>query len=184
VTGGADGSGAGDGSGTRVLLLGMMGSGKTSVGTEIAARTGWPYRDNDSLVGEMAGVPTAQLLEREGVGAMRAAESAALRRAVDDPGPLVAGVAGGVVEVPEDLELLRRTDALVVYLHAPLDVLVERVGDGGGRPFLQPDPAAALRRLFDGREPRYREVADLVVDTTTGRPADHAAQVLAALSGR
>jgi shikimate kinase len=167
--------------GTRVLLLGMMGSGKTSVGEEIADRTGWAYRDNDSLVSELAGVPTAQLLERDGVAALRTAESAALRRAVDDPGPLVAGVAGGVVEVPEDLELLRRTDALVVYLHAPLAVLVDRVGDGGGRPFLQPDPATALRRLFEGREPLYREVADLVVDTATGTPADHAAQILAAL---
>jgi len=170
-----------DGSGTRVLLLGMMGSGKTSVGEEIAGRTGWSYRDNDSLVGELAGVPTAELLERDGVDALRATESAALRRAVDDPGPLVAGVAGGVVEVDEDLELLRRTDALVVYLHAPLDVLVERVGDGAGRPFLQPDPATALQRLYDGREPLYREVADVVVDTSTGSPADHANQVLAAL---
>jgi shikimate kinase len=167
--------------GTRVLLLGMMGSGKTSVGEEVAARTGWTYRDNDSLVGEIAGVPAADLLERDGVDALRSAESAALRRAIDDPGPLVAGVAGGVVEVAEDLELLRRTDALVVYLHAPLDVLVERVGDGGGRPFLQPDPATALRRLFEGREPLYREVADVVVETATGNPAEHAAQVLAAL---
>jgi len=169
------------GSGTRVLLLGMMGSGKTSVGEEIAARTGWAYRDNDSLVGELTGLPTAELLERRGVDALRDAESAALRRAVDDPGPLVAGVAGGVVEREADVELLRRTDALVVYLHTPLDVLVERVGDGGGRPFLQPDPATALRRLFDGREPIYRQVADLVVDTSLGTPADHATQVLAAL---
>jgi shikimate kinase len=167
--------------GTRVLLLGMMGSGKTTVGEEIAARTGWAYRDNDSLVGELAGMPTADLLERKGEGALRETESAALRRAIDDPGPLVAGVAGGVVERDEDVELLRRTDALVVYLHAPIDVLVERVGDGGGRPFLQPDPATALRRLFEGREPRYREVADLVVDTSQGTPADQAAQVLAAL---
>ncbi|HTE72215.1 MAG TPA: shikimate kinase [Actinomycetes bacterium] len=167
--------------GTRVLLLGMMGAGKTSVGEEIAARTGWAYRDNDSLVGELAGLPTAELLERDGVDALRDTESAALRRAVDDPGPLVAGVAGGVVEREADVELLRRTDALVVYLHAPLDVLVERVGDGGGRPFLQPDPATALRRLFDGREPLYRQVADLVVDTSQGTPADHASQVLAAV---
>ena len=165
-----------------VLLLGMMGSGKTSVGQEIAARTGWPYRDNDSLVAEMAGLPTAELLDRDGVDALRDAESAALRRAVDDPGPLVAGVAGGVVERPDDLELLRSTDCLVVYLHTPVDVLVDRVGDGGGRPFLQPNPEGALRRLYAGREPRYREVADVVVDTTTGSPADHATQVLAALS--
>ena len=167
-------------SGTRVLLLGMMGAGKTSVGRALAARTGWAYRDNDSLVAEIAGVPTAELLDRDGVEAMRDAESAALRRAIDDPGPLVAGVAGGTVERPDDVALLRSTDALVVYLHAPVEVLVARVGDGAGRPFLQPDPETALRRLFDGREPLYREVADLVVDTTTGSAEDHAEQVLAA----
>jgi shikimate kinase len=167
----------------RILLVGMMGAGKTSVGEEISARTGWPYRDNDTAVAEVAGVDTATLMERSGVDALRAAESQALRRAVDDPGPLVAGVAGGVVERPDDLALLRGTDAFVVYLHTPIDLLVDRVGDGAGRPFLQPDPEAALRRLFAGREPLYREVADLVVDTSSGTPADHAGAVLVALTG-
>ena len=167
--------------GERVLLLGMMGSGKSSVGAALSARTGWPYRDNDAMVAEIAGVDTPTLLARDGVQALRAAESAALRSAVTDPEPLVAGVAGGVVERPEDLAVLREASAFVVYLHAPLAVLVARVGDGEGRPFLQPDPAAALARLYAGREPRYREVADLVVDTTTGTPEDHATQVLAAL---
>ena len=88
----------------------------------------------------------------------------------------------GVVERADDLALLRDTTAYVVYLHAPLDVLVRRVGDGGGRPWLQPDPETALRSLFAGREPLYREVADLVVDTDRGDAGDHAAQVLAALA--
>ena len=77
----------------------------------------------------------------------------------------MAGVAGGVVERRRTSALLRGTDAFVVYLHAPVDVLVKRVGDGAGRPWLQPDPETALRSLFAGREPVYREVADLVVDT-------------------
>lgn len=165
----------------RVLLLGMMGAGKTSVGREISRLTGWPYRDNDAMVAEIAGVDTAALLERDGLEALRDTESAALRRAVEGPGPIVAGVAGGVVERPDDLALLRATDAYVVYLHAPVEVLVERVGSGAGRPWLQPDPEAALRALFDGREPLYREVADLVVDTARGDAAEHAAVVVAAL---
>jgi shikimate kinase len=159
----------------------MMGAGKTTVGRGIAAATGWPYRDNDELVTAAVGVDAPTLLDRDGVDALRDAESAALRLATTDPGPLVAGVAGGVVERPDDVELLRRTDAFVVYLHTPLEVLVERVGDGAGRPFLQPDPAAALRRLLTGREPLYREVADLVVDTATGGPDDHVRAVLAAI---
>jgi shikimate kinase len=113
---------------------------------------------------------------------MRDAESAALRHALDGPGPLVAGVAGGVVERADDVTLLRETGAFVVYLHAPVEVLVARVGSGAGRPWLQPDPETALRSLFEGREPLYRDVADLVVDTDRGDAADHAAQVVAAVA--
>lgn len=166
---------------TTLLLMGMMGAGKTTVGQEIAARTGWPYRDNDELVREIAGVDAPTLLDRDGEEALRRAESAALRRAVEHAGPLVAGVAGGVVDRPDDLDLLRTTDAVVVYLSTPLEVLVERVGDGAGRPFLQPDPAAALERLLEGRDPRYREVADVVVDTSTGSAAEQAERLLARL---
>ncbi len=72
----------------------------------------------------------------------------------------------------------------MVYLHTPVDLLVQRVGDGSGRPFLQPDPESALRRLYAGREPLYREVADLVVDTSSGDAESHADQVVQALRDR
>jgi shikimate kinase len=166
----------------RVLLMGMMGAGKTTVGREIQARTGWPYRDNDEAVAELAGMPTRELLEQRGRDALRAAESQALQNSLAHDPPFVAGVAGGVVEVEADMAALRSTDAFVVYLHTPIDVLVERVGTGEGRPWLQPDPETSLRRLYDGREPLYREVADLVVDTSTGDASSHADQVLHALA--
>ena len=168
----------------KILLLGMMGAGKTSVGRALTARTGWPYRDNDEAVALLTGLPTRELLERRGKGALRTAESQALRSALAEDPPLVAGVAGGVVETAEDLAALRGTDAFVVYLHTPVDVLVERVGDGAGRPWLQPDPETALRTLFAGREPLYREVADVVVDTSAGDADAHADQVVQAMQGR
>ena len=167
----------------KILLLGMMGAGKTSVGRALTARTGWPYRDNDEAVALLTGLPTRELLERRGTGALRTAESQALRSALAEDPPLVAGVAGGVVESAEDLAALRGTDAFVVYLHTPVDVLVQRVGDGAGRPWLQPDPESALRTLFAGREPLYREVADVVVDTSTGDADAHADQVVQAMQG-
>jgi shikimate kinase len=168
----------------KVLLVGMMGAGKTSVGRALTARTGWPYRDNDEAVAMLTGLPTRELLERRGTAALRNAESLALRSALAEDPPLVAGVAAGVVESAEDLAALRGTDALVVYLHTPVDVLVQRVGDGAGRPWLQPDPEAALRRLYAGREPLYRDVADVVVDTSTGDADTHADQVMQALRDR
>jgi shikimate kinase len=167
-----------------VLLLGMMGSGKTSVGHALQARTGWPYRDNDELVASITGLDTRTLLDERGEKALREAESRALQLATTSPPPLVAGIAGGVVVSAEDRAALRDSDALVVYLHAPVDLLVARVGDGAGRPWLQPNPRAALQRLYDGREPLYREVADLVVEVGEGTPDDHAAAVLESLRNR
>ncbi|MEO7979470.1 MAG: shikimate kinase [Sporichthyaceae bacterium] len=166
----------------RVLLLGMMGAGKTSVGRGVAARTGWRYRDNDEAVEELTGLPTRELHEQRGTGALRAAEAQVLHDALVAPPPNVAGVAGGVVESDADVQALRDADAFVVYLHTPVDELVRRVGDGAGRPFLQPDPEAALRRLYAGREPLYRSVADLVVDTSVGDADAHADQVVRALT--
>ena len=166
----------------RVLLIGMMGSGKTSVGREIQARTGWPYVDNDDAVLRDTGLPTRALHEQRGTHALRAAESHVMHAALVAPPPYVAGIAAGVVESPEDVAALTAADAFVVYLHTPLDVLIRRVGSGVGRPWLQPDPATALRVLSQGREPLYREVADLVVDTSVGDAASHADQVVAALT--
>jgi shikimate kinase len=168
----------------RVLLTGMMGAGKTSVGRALEARTGWPYRDNDEIVAEVEGMPTDELLERRGLDELRAAESRALARVLETDPPLIAGVAGGVVESPADREALRSPDAFVVYLHAPIELLVKRVGTGAGRPWLQPDPEKAMRRLFEGREPLYREVADLVIDTQDGDAHQHADQIVAALDRR
>ncbi len=166
----------------RVLLLGMMGAGKTSVGRALQARTGWPYRDNDEAVAMLTGLATRVLHEQRGTEALRAAESQVLQDALTAPPPFVAGVAGGVVESAADRDALRGAAAFVVYLHTPVDELVRRVGDGGGRPFLRPDPETALRRLYAGREPHYRAVADLVVDTTQGDADAHADLVVRALA--
>ncbi len=165
----------------RVLLIGMMGSGKTSVGRALSDRTGWGYRDNDEIVAEGEGIATDELLERAGRDALRAAESRALTRVLEQDPPLIAGVAGGVIESPQDRRRLESPDAFVVYLHAPIEVLVERVGSGEGRPWLQPDPEAAMRRLFDGREPLYREVADLVLDSQDSDAEKHADRILVEL---
>ena len=133
----------------------------------------------------LAGMPTAELLERRGTrrAARRRVPGADVRAG---RGPAAGGRGRrrrrGVGRGPS--AALRGTDAFVVYLHTPVEVLVQRVGDGAGRPFLQPDPESALRRLFAGREPLYREVADLVVDTSSGDAESHADQVVQALRDR
>lgn len=167
----------------RVLLMGMMGAGKTSVGVALSARTGWPYLDNDELVARATGKPTPEVLTEEGLGALREAESAALTEALTMPAPVIAGVAGGVVDDVHDRERLRESEAVVVWLRARIETLVQRVGVGEGRPWLQPDPETALRKLYEGRADRYRSAADLVVDVDDIPPTVVAERILGYLSG-
>ncbi len=165
----------------RVLLMGMMGTGKSSVGRELSRRTGWRYVDNDELVEIAAGIPTRDVLRQRGEPGLREAESGALRIGLRLERPVIASVAGGVVTVPEDVAALRESDAVVVWLTAPLEVLAQRVR-GTGRPWeLDEDPLAKLTRLYEGREERYRALADIVVDTARCSPEEAAAQIVEAL---
>ncbi len=164
----------------RILLMGMMGVGKTSVGRALSRLTGWRYVDNDELVEIAMGVGAREIHERGGREAIREAESAALRKALEVEPPLVAGVAGGVVDVPADLDLLRATDAFIAWLNAPIEVLARRVA-GSDRAWISEDPEAALRRLYAGREEKYAAAADVTVDTHQNDPTRCAELILTAL---
>jgi len=146
----------------RVLLVGMMGAGKTTVGHALESLLGWPYFDNDELLRRAVGKDTRRVQQEDGELALRRAESAALDVALVEGGPLVAGVAGGVVLDPLDRQRLR-TGGFVVWLRAELTTLARRV-DGTDRPWLRGDPLAALQELYAGREDLYASVASLVVD--------------------
>ena len=166
-----------------VLLVGMMGAGKSAVGRAVAARTGWPYVDNDELVGQATGRTPPEVVAEGGERALRSAETDALRRALALRPPAVAGVPGGAVLDPDNRDRLRAAPC-VVWLRARHETLVSRVGTGAGRAWLQPDPAAAVARLAAVREPYYAEVADLVVDVDELSPEAAADVVIAAVEGR
>ena len=166
----------------RVLLVGMMGAGKTTVGNALSALTGWVYLDNDELVQRATGRPTPEVLVTSDEVTLRQVEAAVLDEALAAEPPVIAGVAAGAVT---DAEARRRMSdgAFVVYLRAPIALLAERVGTGAGRPWLGDDPAAALEQLFEGREPLYAEVADLVLDVPGVAPEALAARIVGALNG-
>lgn len=172
------------GAGPRLLLVGMMGAGKSTVGEAIAARTGWPYLDNDELVHRATGCTAREILQADGEQALREAESAALTEALRLTPPVVAGVAGGAVLVRGDRQRIAAAPA-VIWLRASVDTLLARVGADARRPWLQPDPRAAITRMAAVREPLYAAVADLVVDVDTEPPDRIAERVLARFaSGR
>jgi shikimate kinase len=161
----------------RVLLVGMMGAGKTTTGRLVAERLGCPYLDSDEEVQRMTGHSVPELLRSEGEAAFRTAETAALDDALERNRQVVVSVAGGAVLDPYNRQLIKRS-GIVVWLRASVATLCARVGDGAGRPLLDEGPPAALARLAAVRRPYYEDVADAVVDVDGLSPEDVAEKVL------
>ena len=163
----------------RILLIGMMGAGKTTVGHALTDLLGWPYWDNDELLLRAIGRTTREVQEQDGEHALRRAESRALDVALTEGGPLVAGVAAGVVTDPLDCERLR-TGGYVVWLRASLGLLARRVA-GTNRPWLGDSPLIALEQLYVGREHLYATVASQIVDVDDKDPGGIARLITAGL---
>jgi shikimate kinase len=162
----------------RLVLVGMMGSGKTTVGRELAARLGWAFRDSDAMIEASTGSTVAELFATGGEDGFRTEESRVLAEALAGTGPVVVSAAGGTVLAPENRAVLAAHT--VVWLRADPATLAARVGTGEGRPLLQADPAGTLVGLDAVRRPLYEEVADVVVDVDALDPATVVDRVLAA----
>ena len=160
----------------RILLIGMMGAGKTTVGRELARRTGRPFLDNDVLVGELTGRAPAAIDSEDGEDALHLAEIAAFRAALDRPGPAVIAVAGAVVDDPEASRELARA-GLVVWLRARPETLRERIGAGLGRRTDATDVDWLTARAAE-REMRYAAVAGFRIDVDNLDPAQAADLIL------
>jgi shikimate kinase len=163
-----------------VALVGMMGSGKSSVGAALAARTGGVLVDLDEVVEHAAGRSIAELFADEGEPGFRVRELDALVSVLRTGQATIVATGGGVVTSPEARAVLA-DGATVVWLDAPVEVLAERVAGGEGRPLLAGDPLARLRALDAERRPLYSALADVIVDATVGAPDAVADRVLAAL---
>jgi shikimate kinase len=145
-----------------VVLMGMMGSGKTSVGRLLSERTGWPYLDNDDMLQASAG-HTARELAELGEDELRRAEVQALAQAMAARPPVIIAAAAGVVLDPSVGKLLH--DAFVVWLRASPGVLAERAAGAEHRPWLEADPESWLAEADAVRAPAYRALATIEVAT-------------------
>lgn len=155
-----------------VVLVGLMGSGKSTVGRLLAERLHRPLFDSDQMIEARTGRTVREIFVSDGEPAFRSLETESLADALESTTPSVIAAAGGVVLSEANRALLRDANARVVWLRADPAILVERVLSAGHRPLLDDDPLAVLRRMAQTREPLYREVADLVVTVDGRSPAD------------
>ena len=162
-----------------VVLVGPPGAGKTSVGKAIARARGVAFRDTDDDVADALGKSIPEVFIDEGEAVFRAAEQAAVARAlVQHDGVLALG--GGAVT---DETTRQNLDGhMVVFLDVSLTDAVARVGLARDRPLLLGSPRSQLKQLMDARRPLYEEVATLVVDTAEASADEVADRVLAGLA--
>lgn len=145
-----------------MVLIGLMGSGKSTVGPRLAGRLGLPFADNDAILLRRSGRTARDIEQSEGFDALHRAEADALLEALRTPAVIAA--AAGAVPEPDVARALRGAE--VVYLRADPDVLAGRLlHDDGYRPIGR-DPHELLREQFRQRDDAYRAVASLVVDAT------------------
>ena len=158
-----------------VVLVGFMGSGKSSVGRVLARRFGVPFVDVDERIESEAGCRIRDLFGREGEPAFRVREKAALRDVLSVKGCVIA--TGGGAFADEENRALLRSYAPVVYLEAAVETLLGRLSGDLGRPLLRGrDREEAVRELLSRREPGYR-TADVTVRTDGRTVEDVAGQV-------
>ncbi|MEZ5216816.1 MAG: shikimate kinase [Ilumatobacteraceae bacterium] len=157
--------------GEHLVLVGLMGVGKSTVGRRLADRLGRVFLDSDSLIEARAGRSVRDIFAEDGEAAFRDLETEVLRDALASDVPSVIAGGGGIVVRPENREVLREGAERVVWLRAGVDTLVARVSQGGHRPLLDADPTGVLTRLDAEREPWYRDVAHVVIGVD-GRSVD------------
>lgn len=163
-----------------IFLVGMPGAGKTTIGRTLAKRLDMTFADSDKELMARTGVSIATIFEIEGEAGFRVRESAALAELVQRD-RLVLATGGGTVLAPENRRLLKE-NGTVIYLCATLEDLWQRTRRDLNRPLLQTeDPRATLETLLQTRDPLYREVAHLIVDTGTQSVARLTTDILARL---
>ncbi len=165
--------------GRRIFLVGPMGSGKTAVGKRLARRLGLDFVDSDAAIEARCGVDIPFIFEREGEAGFRERECRLIDELTCRP-DIVLATGGGAAQDPQSRARLGERGT-VVYLHTSVAQQLRRTR-GGRRPLLaRGDPRATLEGLMAVRDPQYREIADVIVDTDGRRVAEVVAEIIVQL---
>ncbi|SDT26468.1 shikimate kinase [Halopseudomonas xinjiangensis] len=152
-----------------VFLIGPMGAGKSTIGRLLAKELKFPFKDSDREIEARTGADIPWIFDVEGEEGFRERESAMIAELTAEEG-IVLATGGGVVMRPENRKALAN-GGLVVYLRTSVEQQLQRTAKDRQRPLLQtPDPEKVLRDLMARRDPLYREIADLTIDTDQRGP--------------
>jgi shikimate kinase len=165
-----------------IVLVGMMGAGKSSIGRRLGTRLGLPFIDADTEIEERAGMTISELFEKYGEAYFRAGEARVIARLLDG-GPRVLATGGGAF-MNANIRAQLRAKGISVWLKADFDLLLRRIKRRNDRPLLKTDdPASRLKALIEERYPVYAE-ADLIIHS---RDAPHeivVEEIISALADR
>ena len=154
-----------------LFLIGPMGAGKSTIGRQLSRQLKRPFHDSDHEIENRTGVDIPLIFELEGEAGFRKRESAMIAELTQRPGIILATGGGAILDPVNRQHLSER--GTVIYLHTTVDQQLSRTSRDRNRPLLQTeDPRARLEALMSEREPLYREIADLVVDTDGQRVQD------------
>jgi shikimate kinase len=163
-----------------IVLIGMMGAGKTCIGRKLAERLELPFVDADQEIAQAAGCSIADIFALHGEAAFREGERRVIARLLDEPVHVLA--TGGGAFINEQTRAKIRERAIAVWLRADAELLLRRVTRRNNRPLLQQgEPRSVLEKLMAEREPVYAQ-ADLIVDSMDGPREAMVSKVLDALA--
>ena len=164
-----------------VVMVGLMGAGKTTVGRRLAARLGWPWHDSDVEIEAATGLTVRELRDRDGVEAIHELEAAQLLHALAEPGPSVISAAASVVEFGSCRDALTVPGIAVVWLRGSPEVLAERFERQQHRPAYGRSPEAFLDEQATRRDPLVAALDPIVIDVDAIDPDAVVARTIEAL---
>ena len=161
-----------------IVLIGFMGSGKSSVGRRVARNIGFLFIDTDKMIAEQAGMEISQIFANHGEPYFRGLETALLESLCHSERAVIS-TGGGIILAENNRRVLREL-GLVVALTASEEVIIERIMRNSRRPLLQtPDPRGTVRELLAARRPFYESTAHFVLDTSQRTHAEAADAIVA-----
>jgi len=161
----------------RVILIGPMGSGKTTIGQLVAERLNIPFRDTDHMIEERSGRTVSDIFLEDGEEAFRVLEKGVLRDELLSDGTVLALGGGAPISIDAQ-SALRAIASPVIYLDISLATVAPRIGFNRDRPLLLHNPRGQWQTLMEARRPIYESIADTVIDVNTKTEIDIVDEIL------